>query len=121
MTEATTAPAAGTAACVLVLNCGSSSVKYEVLDGGERLADGLVEGVGEPDGPADHDAALATVIDRLEEAGLLDRLDAVGHRMVHGGEAFTAPTVVDDDVVATLEGLSPEEATLFERLLAKLV
>jgi acetate kinase len=93
---------------VLVLNCGSSSVKYQVLDpdaGGEPDRRGLVERIGESGGPADHTAALREVLAELESAGLVP--GAVGHRVVHGGERFTAPTVIDDEVVAGIEAQVP--------------
>lgn len=84
---------------VLVLNVGSSSVKYEVIEPatGARAHAGLVEEV------VDHEAALHHVVAGL---GRLD-VDVVGHRVVHGGEAFTEPTVIDDTVVAALRALSP--------------
>ncbi len=79
---------------VLVLNSGSSSVKYQLLDlpAGEgtvtRVARGTVERV------QDHDAAVAEVLDDLA-APLAEGepLVAVGHRVVHGGDRFTAATV----------------------------
>jgi acetate kinase len=116
---------------VLVLNCGSSSVKYQLfvvpgpghdrlddgddghdgghdgldgLDGGQVLAEGVVERV------TDHAAALDDVLHRLRAAPGLDDLLAVGHRVVHGGERFSAPTIVDDAVlraVDELAGLAP--------------
>ncbi|MBN3457780.1 acetate kinase [Mycobacterium sp. DSM 3803] len=96
---------------VLVINSGSSSLKYAVVkpDTGEFLADGIVERIGE--GPiADHDAALRAAFDALAAEGLhLDELGlvAVGHRVVHGGQTFYRPTVIDDALVAKLEELSP--------------
>jgi acetate kinase len=115
---------------VLVLNSGSSSVKYQLLDMGEgsRLAAGLVERIGEQtsrlkhaclasgdtrerSGPiADHDAALKAVAEELGRDGLgLDSPDlaAIGHRVVHGGMFFTEPTVIDDEVLAEIERLIP--------------
>jgi len=85
---------------VLVLNCGSSSVKYRLFDGSETAAKGLIERLGEPAG---FDAALRHIMDETD----LERLDAVGHRVVHGGDAFDRATVIDDDVVATIESLVP--------------
>jgi acetate kinase len=96
---------------VLVLNCGSSSLKYAVVepDSGSQLADGIIERIGA--GPiANHGAALQAAFDELSEAGLdLDSLGlvAVGHRVVHGGPDLYLPTVVDDALVATLETLAP--------------
>ncbi len=95
---------------VLVLNCGSSSLKYAVLepDSGRHIADGIVERIGA--GPvADHEAALRTAFDELAGAGLdLDRLGlvAVGHRVVHGGPDLHRPTLVDDAMLRTLQTLS---------------
>lgn len=114
---------------VLVLNSGSSSVKYQLLDmrDSSRLAVGLVERIGEqssrlkhtPAGGesrerggaiADHDAALKAVAEELAKDGLgLDspELAAIGHRVVHGGKSFTEPTVIDDAVLAEIERLIP--------------
>ncbi|MFE4498119.1 acetate kinase [Streptomyces niveus] len=116
---------------VLVLNSGSSSVKYQLLDmrDGARLAAGLVERIGEsasrlvhtPSGDeargrertepiADHDEALKAVADELARDGVgLDspELAAIGHRVVHGGPQFSAPTVIDDAVLAEIERLVP--------------
>ncbi|HEY3482352.1 MAG TPA: acetate kinase, partial [Streptomyces sp.] len=102
----------GAATRVLVLNSGSSSVKYQLLDMADhsRLASGVVERIGEPGGAADHTAALDGVSRELAARGLgLDspRLAAVGHRVVHGGTRFTAPTLITDEVVAAIEELVP--------------
>ncbi|MFF5717686.1 acetate kinase [Streptomyces buecherae] len=96
---------------VLVLNSGSSSVKYQLLDmtDGARLAAGIVERVGEGEVP-DHTAALDRVSGELSAQGLgLDSpaLAAVGHRVVHGGTRFTEPTLITDDVLAEIEKLVP--------------
>ncbi|MFI5842788.1 acetate kinase [Catenuloplanes sp. NPDC051500] len=82
---------------VLVLNTGSSSLKYRLFDGEETVTKGLVEEV------EDHEEALREAVGGLP----LDNLDAVGHRVVHGGADFTAPTLIDDDVVRTIERLIP--------------
>ncbi|BAU86188.1 acetate kinase [Streptomyces laurentii] len=129
-------PLPPTATRVLVLNSGSSSVKYQLLDmaDGERLAVGLVERIGEETsrlvhtplrpahgegtgmkretvGPiADHEAALKAVAAELAADGLgLDSPDlaVIGHRVVHGGLRFTEPTVIDEDVCAEIERLVP--------------
>ncbi|MFF3979029.1 acetate kinase [Streptomyces sp. NPDC001828] len=116
---------------VLVLNSGSSSVKYQLLDmrDASRLAVGLVERIGEEtsrlkhtplvtgggareqNGPiADHAAALKAVAAELATDGLgLDspELAAIGHRVVHGGLKFSAPTVITDEVLAEIERLVP--------------
>lgn len=99
-------------AAVLVLNSGSSSLKYAVVrpDTGQQLADGIVERIGDSGGPDDHAAALDVAFQALADGGVdLERLGllAVGHRVVHGGPEFYRPTVVDDSLLATLETLSP--------------
>ena len=89
---------------VLVLNTGSSSVKYRLFDGSTPLAKGLVEKIGEAGGDAaDHTAALRSIMDEID----LDGLGAVGHRVVHGGSEFARATVIDDEVVAAIERLIP--------------
>jgi acetate kinase len=89
---------------VLVLNCGSSSVKYRRYDGEAVVDAGLIERIGEGGaGPADHEAALRDIMDRLD----LGELTAIGHRVVHGGLRFTAPTLIDDDVIAAIRDLVP--------------
>jgi acetate kinase len=94
----------GPAGRVLVINSGSSSVKYRLFDREEPAEDGIVERIGEPGGAAaDHDQALRQVLDRLD----LRDLAVVGHRVVHGGSRFTAPTRIDDQVVAAIESLVP--------------
>ena len=100
---------------VLVLNSGSSSVKYAVLepDSGALVAEGIVERIGEDveqGGVADHAAAMQVVFDSLADAGHdLDSLGlaAVGHRVVHGGPDLYQPTVVDDALIARLRELAP--------------
>jgi acetate kinase len=97
---------------VLVLNCGSSSLKYAVVepDSGRQLADGIVERIGDDGGVPDHEAALRTAFDELARAGHhLETLGllAVGHRVVHGGPDLYQPTVVDDGMIETLKKLSP--------------
>jgi acetate kinase len=97
---------------VLVINSGSSSLKYQLIEPNSRrsLADGIVERIGEPSSPvADHDAALRMAFDQLAQAGIDLKncgLATVGHRVVHGGAMFYQPTVVDDEVIAQLKQLS---------------
>jgi acetate kinase len=91
---------------VFVLNTGSSSIKYRVVDsvGGDTLAGGIIERIGEPGSDtADHAQALVKIRQRL--AGT--PIDAVGHRIVHGGSLFTAPVLIDDDVERGIESLAP--------------
>jgi len=94
---------------LLVLNAGSSSLKYQLLDMGDRsvVASGLVERIGEGEVP-DHGAALAQVLADLQRRGALtDAPVAVGHRVVHGGDRFSGPTVIDDAVLAEIRELVP--------------
>jgi acetate kinase len=97
---------------VLVINAGSSSLKYQLIepDSGQSLADGIVEQIGEPGSRvADHRAALQAAFRTLSGDGIdlqACGLVAVGHRVVHGGAIFYRPTVVDDAVIAQLKQLS---------------
>ena len=112
---------------VLVINCGSSSLKYQLIssDTEEVLAKGLCERIG-IDGSAithapaggekvteefpmpDHTEAVRLVIEKLtdEKVGViksLDEIDAVGHRIVHGGEKFASSVVITDEVQKAIE------------------
>lgn len=97
---------------VLVINSGSSSLKYKLVDpdSGAARATGNVERIGEDSsGVPDHAAALRRAFDALGDDGIdLGQcgLVAVGHRVVHGGNRFHRPTVVDDAVLGELKGLS---------------
>ncbi len=117
-----------TSGLVLVVNAGSSSLKYSLLDGdtGHAEAAGLVERIGEAHGVLTHHVdgrehrteravasfhdALAAALAAFDEHGPpleSDGLAAVGHRVVHGGSRFAAPVLVDDRVVADIERLVP--------------
>ncbi|WP_051133558.1 acetate kinase [Nocardia paucivorans] len=112
---------------VLVVNSGSSSIKYRLLepDTGAVAASGLVERIGEPEGAIehhdgdrtltqreripDHTAGLRLAFAKFAETGhdlAGAGVRAVGHRVVHGGEVFYRPTLIDDRVVATIRELS---------------
>ncbi|WP_194827034.1 acetate kinase [Nocardia sp. XZ_19_231] len=113
---------------VLVLNSGSSSIKYQLLHAvsAEVLASGLVEKIGESNGgrivheagPAkleyngtieDHKAGLLRAFEMFRETGLdltTIGIGAVGHRVVHGGEVFWEPTLITDDVLHAIDELS---------------
>lgn len=94
---------------VLVVNAGSSSLKYQLREGARVLAKGTVERIGSSDVP-DHAAALEQVMAALREGPGLEGLVGVGHRVVQGGTRYTDPTVVDDDVeagIAELSALAP--------------
>jgi len=86
---------------VLVINSGSSSVKYQLVDSdtGERLGGGAVEEV------RDHASALREVVADVEQ--LDEPVEAIGHRVVHGGDVFSEPALVDDAVVEAIRELIP--------------
>lgn len=96
---------------VLVLNTGSSSVKYRLVDGDRRQASGMVERIGEPGSAvAGQEEALKVVAAELAAGGFgLDspELTAIGHRVVHGGTTFTEPTLITEEVVRKIEELIP--------------
>jgi acetate kinase len=84
---------------ILVVNAGSSSLKLRVLDDGDEVTASADLSVS-PDATGDVDGAVADAI-----AGFGD-IDAVGHRIVHGGTEFTGPVLIDDDVEARLRALT---------------
>jgi len=99
---------------VFVVNSGSSSIKYQLIDVATEqvVLAGLLERIGQrgadgtPSGDAaDHDAGMRLVLERLGAEG--SSIAAVGHRVVHGGEVFTAPVVIDAQVEAGIRAVSP--------------
>lgn len=101
---------AASSGLVLVLNSGSSSIKFQLVDpaAGTAVLSGLVEQIGEPGGPVtDHGAGLRLIHRQLEDSGIdLAAVAAVGHRVVHGGELFHAPTLITDEVVREIAWLA---------------
>jgi acetate kinase len=95
---------------ILVINTGSSSLKFAVFrptaDGPVRGESGQVDGIG-LHGAADHGSALKLAVDRLRQENPEWRPAAVGHRVVHGGARFTAPAVIDAATRAALDTLIP--------------
>ena len=96
---------------VLVINSGSSSLKYAIIepDSETMVVDGIVERIGEGQ-VRDHAEALQTAFDQMAESGRPpDSLDlvAVGHRVVHGGPDIYRPTLIDDALVAKIGELCP--------------
>lgn len=90
---------------VLVLNVGSSTLKASVLSTAEEPDAAVTVPMA---GAADASAALWRALDGLRAAGVdLERVDAVGHRVVHGGQVFTRATRIDDAVVAGIRELAP--------------
>ncbi len=116
---------------ILVLNCGSSSVKYKLIDtaGNNTLAEGGVEKIGLEDGflkykkadgskeivnlgKTDHKGSVMAILNNLTdpEVGCIksyDEIDAVGHRLVHGGEKFSKSVKIDDQVIAMVKECYP--------------
>ena len=112
---------------ILVLNCGSSSVKYKLIEtaNNDTLAEGGVERIGLEDGflkfkrsdgsketvalgHVDHNGAVSAILNNLtdEKEGCIKsyaEIDAVGHRVVHGGEKFNKSVLIDDDVKAMIK------------------
>ncbi|MEU7742672.1 acetate kinase [Nonomuraea sp. NPDC049158] len=110
---------------ILVLNTGSSSIKYELVDveSRKRPARGLVERIGDKEGRlihhagddppyerkerfGDHAAGLAAMLAAFDDAGTALEPVAVGHRVVHGGTRFREAVLVDDDVISAIGDLS---------------
>ncbi|MFN2162348.1 MAG: acetate/propionate family kinase, partial [Candidatus Promineifilaceae bacterium] len=123
---------------ILVINSGSSSIKYQLFDGRTMapLASGLVEKIGEPVSRVKHSAialpdseqylvddiqipdhrrGLSIMVDLLlgrkrSGIGVIGRpqeITAIGHRVVHGGERFSQPTIINDEVKEAIEALIP--------------
>lgn len=116
---------------ILVLNCGSSSVKYKLIDtaNGNTLAEGGVEKIGLEDGflkykmadgskkivelgKTDHKGSVMAILNNLTDAEVgciksYDEIDAVGHRLVHGGEKFSKSVKIDDSVIAMVKECYP--------------
>ncbi|GHU05959.1 acetate kinase [Betaproteobacteria bacterium] len=112
---------------VFVLNCGSSSFKYQLLDMTDehRVASGLVERIGMKDSVlvyepatgekiketadiANHEAAIKKVLDKLVSPGngvikSLSDIAAIGHRVVHGGEKFSGSVLITEEVIAAVK------------------
>lgn len=93
---------------ILVLNCGSSSIKYRLFDGDDVTAEGVVERIGEPGSEvADHRSGLGSIMTELAPFTRDGGLDAIGHRVVHGGEEFVEPTLIDTDVIERIRSQIP--------------
>jgi acetate kinase len=92
---------------IFVVNSGSSSIKYQLVDveTGEALVNGLIERIGEPGSKAkDHVAGMRLALDDLGEG---HDITAVGHRVVHGGMRFTEAAVITDTVEKQIDELTP--------------
>ena len=110
---------------ILVINCGSSSLKFSLIDptSGDSLLSGLAERLMSPQAsikvkgvensfsenltaPYDHQSALTTLVKTLYKLNLVTHIIAIGHRVVHGGEFYSQPTLINDEVKAKIEQLS---------------
>lgn len=136
---------------ILVLNCGSSSVKYKLIDTDTdvTMAEGGVEKIGledgflkfkKPDGSKeikqlgliDHKAAVMAILENLTDPTVgciksFDEIDAVGHRVVHGGEKFASSVLITDEVIQQVKDCydlaplhNPENITGIEAITALL-
>lgn len=111
---------------ILLLNAGSSSIKYQVIDADDEdvLASGIIQRIGDESGTIDHTVdgqtfhetrgfpnhgrALTVLVKMFDEHGpALDAVRAVGHRIVHGGSLFNSTTVITDEVLEHLREVSP--------------
>ncbi|GHV36614.1 acetate kinase [Clostridia bacterium] len=98
---------------ILVINAGSSSLKYQLfnMDDQSVTAKGLFERIG-IGGPPDHSAAVQSLIERLTDPKdgvikTISEISAVGHRVLHGGEKFSASVLVTEAVIAAVEEVVP--------------
>ena len=111
---------------ILVLNCGSSSLKGALIDNesGEIVLSCLAEKLTTQDAYItfkkdgekhtvtladrhDHTGAVGALLDEMKSLGLQEHVKAIGHRVVHGGEKYSGSVVITDDVIATLEACIP--------------
>ena len=114
---------------ILVVNCGSSSIKYRLFDmpGKSVLATGMVERIGEQEAALiqesggqetravqpipDHEEGMQLILQALVQGPgavieSLSEVGAVGHRVVHGGEAFSESVILDEQVIASIESVA---------------
>ena len=110
---------------ILVLNCGSSSLKFSLInpENGATLLSGLAERllsdeaiikikhIGDKEiqaipSPFDHQTAIQSLVTYLAEYDLIACISAIGHRVVHGGETYCQPTLINADVKTTIEKLA---------------
>lgn len=107
---------------VLVINCGSSSIKFSVLtaDNCEAVISGIADGIGTEKpflridrvtqfqlAKWNYSDALAAIADELDKRGLSKSISLIGHRIAHGGEIFSESVLIDDRVVEEIKKVSP--------------
>jgi acetate kinase len=110
---------------ILVINCGSSSVKFSLIKplSGEALLSGLAECLQTSDAkiiikvngekqtyklpaPFNHQTALSVLVEQLQQLDLVKDITAIGHRVVHGGEQYSQPTLITQDVEQAISQLA---------------
>ena len=110
---------------ILVLNCGSSSLKFSLInpENGATSLTGLAERLSSKQAtinikhegkkeqqlipaPFDHRSAIQCLVAELKKLGLVTAISAIGHRVVHGGETYCQPTLIDEKAKATIESLA---------------
>lgn len=110
---------------ILVINCGSSSLKFSLMDAvsGQTYLSGLAERLATPEGcikveyndakeeqilpsPYDHAAAIEVIVNKLHEYNFAEQIVAVGHRVVHGGELYSQPTLITAEVKSSISDLA---------------
>jgi acetate kinase len=95
---------------ILVLNCGSSSIKYKLYENVEQLADGLIEKIGEKGSKIkNHKQGIELMLKHLLETKKIRKIDeikAVGHRVVHGGD-FSKSCIINKKIIGILKKFSP--------------
>ncbi|WP_114327291.1 acetate kinase [Candidatus Colwellia aromaticivorans] len=131
MSKQKSASAQTSVTAILVINCGSSSVKFSLIQprSGTTLLSGLAECLTTPQAsikvrynvdidnqeqvetstlvaPFDHQVALNTLVNKLVQLNLVDSIVAIGHRVVHGGEHYAQPTLINTTVKKTIEKLA---------------
>lgn len=107
---------------VLVINCGSSSIKFSVLDVEhcDVVLSGIADSIGSDNAflmvdktteiklaDSTYDAALAAIAGELDKRQLMNAVTLIGHRIAHGGDIFSDAVVITDDVVAQIRNVSP--------------
>ncbi len=110
---------------ILVINSGSSSIKFALIQSQHKSKThwGQVEGIGTSDaklifeteqnetssqiGERDHNESMNCILDELKKHDLFDKIEGIGHRVVHGGEKFSEPTLINEEVVNTIKELIP--------------
>jgi acetate kinase len=118
-------PATSNTNAILVINCGSSSVKFSLIQpqSGETLLSGLAECLLSNDAkitikqqgrkntiklvsPFDHQSALEILVLQLQQLNLVEHIYAIGHRVVHGGEQYSQPTLITEKVELAIKELA---------------